>query len=383
MEEERTNVTFSLVVLAFNQERYIREAVESALAQDYEGDLEIVITDDCSQDSTWDIINQMVKAYTGPHKVIVNRNDQNLGIVRNFQKGVSLSSGTWIIVLAGDDLAFPNRVSYIHSLVRRSPGVFAVGTACEVIDADGRLTGRLGYRVDKLPELRSHILLGATAAYRIDCFHRFPSLDYDLQTEDVVYPFRALLLGKIVLVNTPTLSYRLHSGGQSMSNGSHEIGLRKMIRLRISCMDAYRQRILDLSSVPDIPHQLRDWLIDVHDRYIAEDAMARDRLEKILHYYSLTGLRRLRYLLSLRLNGSVSRSLFYKCKLLGRQSGLVSQMYRWIRNIVPQHRVRHRRHIPKEPEVPIIVSLHDYFPLQADNQGFRSSPVIAVRTMDQ
>ena len=50
----------SLVLVSFNQQKYVREAVESALAQDYDN-LEIVISDDCSRDKTWEIISQRPK----------------------------------------------------------------------------------------------------------------------------------------------------------------------------------------------------------------------------------------------------------------------------------------------------------------------------------
>ena len=69
---EKPLVTISMIT--YNQERYVRDAVRGALAQTYEP-LEIVISDDCSTDSTWDIIRDEVEAYRksgGIHKNIVN-----------------------------------------------------------------------------------------------------------------------------------------------------------------------------------------------------------------------------------------------------------------------------------------------------------------------
>jgi glycosyltransferase involved in cell wall biosynthesis len=63
---DRSLVTFAL--FAYNQEKYIREAVEGALAQTYEP-LEIILSDDCSSDRTFETMREMAATYDGPHQV--------------------------------------------------------------------------------------------------------------------------------------------------------------------------------------------------------------------------------------------------------------------------------------------------------------------------
>ncbi len=71
-------VTFTL--FAYNHEKYIREkAVEGALAQTYTP-LEIILSDDCSTDRTFEIIQEIAKSYTGKHQLVINRNKKNLGL---------------------------------------------------------------------------------------------------------------------------------------------------------------------------------------------------------------------------------------------------------------------------------------------------------------
>ena len=62
---ERPLVTFAL--LAYNQERFVREAVRAAFEQTYRP-LEIILSDDCSQDGTFEVLMNMAQSYTGPHK---------------------------------------------------------------------------------------------------------------------------------------------------------------------------------------------------------------------------------------------------------------------------------------------------------------------------
>ena len=70
----------SLVVMSYRQEAYIADTVASAFASDYP-DLEIVLTDDASPDGTFQIMREMAAAYRGPHRIVLNRNAQNLGLI--------------------------------------------------------------------------------------------------------------------------------------------------------------------------------------------------------------------------------------------------------------------------------------------------------------
>src|SRR6056297_3729012 len=94
---DRPLVTFA--VIAYNQERYIREAIEGAFAQTYHP-LEIILSDDCSSDRTYQIMKEMAAAYDGPHKVVLNRNEPNLGVVPHIDRVMNLVRGDFIVVNA-------------------------------------------------------------------------------------------------------------------------------------------------------------------------------------------------------------------------------------------------------------------------------------------
>jgi glycosyltransferase involved in cell wall biosynthesis len=98
----------SFLIIAYRQERFIREAVRGALSQTYEP-LEVIISDDCSPDRTFDVIKEEVEAYRGPHKVIVNRNEANVGLAGNLNMAWSLSHGEFVVAQGGDDISMPQR----------------------------------------------------------------------------------------------------------------------------------------------------------------------------------------------------------------------------------------------------------------------------------
>ena len=73
----------SLVLITYNQEAYVGEALAAVLAQDCEP-MEIVVSDDHSTDATWEKITASLANYDGPHRIVLNRNRQNLGINLHF-----------------------------------------------------------------------------------------------------------------------------------------------------------------------------------------------------------------------------------------------------------------------------------------------------------
>ena len=82
----------SLIILAYNQQEYIYEGVKAALAQSGEP-IEIIISDDASSDNTFTIIQQAIADYSGPNKIIVNRNAKNMGVIAHTNKILKIAKG--------------------------------------------------------------------------------------------------------------------------------------------------------------------------------------------------------------------------------------------------------------------------------------------------
>jgi len=98
----------SVLLLTYNQKQFVQESLQSLLDQDYE-DLEIVVSDDNSEDGTWEMLVEIAKQYYGSKKIILHRNANNLGVVGNYYKAFSLSSGELLFTAAGDDISLPGR----------------------------------------------------------------------------------------------------------------------------------------------------------------------------------------------------------------------------------------------------------------------------------
>lgn len=90
----------SVRIITYKQEELIKRAINSLLAQkDYI--YEICVSDDCSPDGTWEVLQKYEKDY--PDLFKLNRNEQNLGIFENAEKSWTMPTGDVVYGLAGDD----------------------------------------------------------------------------------------------------------------------------------------------------------------------------------------------------------------------------------------------------------------------------------------
>lgn len=91
----------SVVMITYNHEKFIEQAVNSALMQETDFDYEIIIGEDCSTDRTREILIELQKQH--PDKIKLVLNPQNLGMIPNFVNVLSMARGEYIALLEGDD----------------------------------------------------------------------------------------------------------------------------------------------------------------------------------------------------------------------------------------------------------------------------------------
>jgi glycosyltransferase involved in cell wall biosynthesis len=210
----------SYILVAYNQEKYVSDAVHSALQQDYR-DIEFILSDDFSLDNTYQIMQDIANTYPGLD-VKLNRMKKNAGLVKHLNFCLLQATGEIIIFSAGDDISLKTRVSHSVTALKNNPSVFAVSFRDREIDEGGNL---LGYRFEKsrggFYDLEkgltawSGTFLGASRAIRRECIEKFGLLNADLTTEDTPFLLRSLLLGGIVVLDFPGILYRRSSGALS------------------------------------------------------------------------------------------------------------------------------------------------------------------------
>ncbi len=94
----------SIIIPAYNTEKYIAKAIESALGQTLTN-IEVIVVDDCSSDSTLEV----VKSFTDPRlKLLINQ--KNLGGAAASNRALQIAQGKWVAVLDSDDWIAPERL---------------------------------------------------------------------------------------------------------------------------------------------------------------------------------------------------------------------------------------------------------------------------------
>lgn len=108
----------SIITVAYNSGKFIRDTIESVLAQTYTN-IEYIIGDDRSGDNTWDIIQE----YTHDKRIIAYKNEVNLREYPNRNKAIELANGKYLMFIDGDDVIFPHGIGFFVSMMEAFPQV--------------------------------------------------------------------------------------------------------------------------------------------------------------------------------------------------------------------------------------------------------------------
>ena len=213
----------SLLVLTYQQRALLDGAVASAFAQDCEP-IEIVLSDDGSNDGSYERLLELAAAYRGPHRVVVRPRGPNLGIAEHYNQLHAYASGDLFVTAAGDDASTPDRVRRLVDAWNAN-GRRADLVASHLTDMD--MAGRLHdtIRVDDLaawPSIDAWIarrpyIVGASHAYTRRMMDRFGAMDRAIAYEDQIMVFRAIASGGAITVDAPLVHYR--RGGTSRQPG--------------------------------------------------------------------------------------------------------------------------------------------------------------------
>ncbi|MFN4021480.1 MAG: glycosyltransferase [Hydrogenophilus thermoluteolus] len=242
----------ALYISVFNHEKFIIDALESAIAQDYPN-LLIYVTDDASTDNSYQIIKDFFLKKNIRHDFKIIRRKRNLGVtlhgliaVQELAKLVD-----FIVPQGGDDISHPKRVSTLTEIwMNLGCNKYAlIHTPVEVIDTENKSRGVWLPPINQRPideitvatNPTSHgLVIGASAAFTpalvLDSPYIFTNL-YD----DQVLSFRAFLKKSLIYWGVPLLKYRFGGGVSS----SIENQTQREYRIATSTLDTLKQRLID------------------------------------------------------------------------------------------------------------------------------------------
>jgi glycosyltransferase involved in cell wall biosynthesis len=125
--------TVSVVMAVFNGEKYLREAVDSILAQSF-ADFEFIVIDDGSKDRSLEILEHY--AHSDLRIRLLSR--PNRGLTRSLNEGLQLARGDFVARMDCDDISLPSRFEKQVAYLREQQEVCLVGSRVEFIDPEGQ-----------------------------------------------------------------------------------------------------------------------------------------------------------------------------------------------------------------------------------------------------
>ena len=228
--DKRALPLVSILIPTYNQPQFIEAAINSALEQDYQN-LEIIVSDDCSDAKLTTIINQ----YIVNPKVKYFRNNKNIGRVANYKKCLyDYASGDWALCLDGDDyLTDINYVSYCIDIIKKYEGgainIVFIQAGDQLIDELKNIN-----RI-RLPKIKDPLacLNGKDYVLNFHVYNHFSHLAtlydrkkaiasgfymYDILSTDIESLLKLSLEGEIILLRKVVGVWRHHGSNVSASN---------------------------------------------------------------------------------------------------------------------------------------------------------------------
>jgi len=201
----------SVVMPAWNAEKYIREAIDSILAQTMT-DFEFIIVDDNSSDSTPQILAEYARR---DPRVKTLRNEQNVGGGQSRNVGLAVARAPLFITPDADDMCVPERLAKQKEFLDTHPDIAAVFNSFTVVNADGEFVAVKEIRwnaatMSKL--LHRRCVLGHHAGmYRADVFRGIGGYKAKLWlAQDWDMLIRLTSAAKIAVMREPLYKQRMH-----------------------------------------------------------------------------------------------------------------------------------------------------------------------------
>lgn len=244
----------SICVPTFNSAPYLREALDSLLAQSYPN-CEIVVSDNASSDGTVEILRE----YAGTGKIRLLLNDVNVGAGGNFNRLVESAAGEFVAIYHADDRYEPTIVAESMALFMENATVGLVGTMATAMDETGKylftyslpegtvansaglfdfdsaMTAVLNTRRQKIFFVTPSIMVRREVYLRVGLFDQktwSSTVDYEMW-------LRIAREHDLAVIARPLMHYRIHA-----AQGS-ELEVRKNAELpdSLAVISAYRHHI--------------------------------------------------------------------------------------------------------------------------------------------
>lgn len=212
--------TISVVMSAFNEADFVRDALDSILTQTFQ-DFEIIIVDDASTDETGAILDAFAQIDA---RITVLHNRTNMRMASSVNKAMKIARGRYIVRMDADDISLPTRFEKQFNYLEKHPQTVAVGSQCYTINERGTVTGEKLFPLthDRVYEYIYRFVPVQQPSMMI-ARHRLPKNFVMHSTscrigEEIELLFKLFQYGKVENLPQKLLKYRIHAHNTSFQN---------------------------------------------------------------------------------------------------------------------------------------------------------------------
>ena len=131
----------SVITAVFNAEKFLTYTVASVASQSKKP-LEHILIDDCSTDGSLALAQELAQRYSN---IRVIKQTQNLGYPSSLNQAIAEARSEYIAIIDSDDIALPDWIESVLSLIQSRPEIGSVGGGCMIITEAGKMTGSVDY----------------------------------------------------------------------------------------------------------------------------------------------------------------------------------------------------------------------------------------------
>lgn len=238
----------SVCIATYNGSSFIEQQLKSILNQLGEHD-EIVLVDDCSDDSTLEVVDRI-----GDSRIRVYRNEINMGVVRSFERAMLLSTGSIIFLSDQDDVWHQDKIAQVMQTFEHQPDSTLVISDARIINEDGKEIGgsyfemRGGFKPGILHNIMKNKYLGCLMAFRRGLLERALPFPPTIPGHDVWLGLVNALYGRTFFIDMPLVWYRRHSNNVSNASSDKHESIAKMLIWRWRLIRSFSIRLFSRHS---------------------------------------------------------------------------------------------------------------------------------------
>lgn len=239
----------SVIIPCYNHELFVKQSIQSVLAQTY-SNIELIVIDDASSDGSVNVITQLAEA----NHFYFERQSENKGISETLNRALLKAKGKYVAFLASDDCMLPERIEKQVATMEQDLSVGLCYGMTQAINAKGKpVDGPAifkGFKGDVFKRLLfSNFIPAPTVMVRRELFSQVGGFDKNIKIEDWYMWLKLAKVCKFDFIDEVLACYRQHENNfsknywimfkadiQVLSLWTHEGSM-----FYLSCLNAFRR----------------------------------------------------------------------------------------------------------------------------------------------